>query len=154
MITGKMSDFNRYYSIDPAFEAAHKFYEEYKTQPKEIGEYVLIPDKLKAIVSLNELGDACTKNFEAHRAYADIQVVVKGAERIDWADLDTCGAVVSEEFSKGGDIAFYEDPEFPSAVTLYEDCFMIMFPEDAHKPCVKPCENAQPSTKIIFKVKL
>ena len=51
MISGKMADFNRYYSIDPSFEAAHKFYEEYKAQPKECGEYVVIPDKLKAILS-------------------------------------------------------------------------------------------------------
>ncbi len=154
MISGKMTDFNRYYSVDPSFEAAHKFYNEFVAEPKESGEYVIIPDKLKAIVSTNDLGDADTKNFEAHRAYADIQVIVKGTERIDWADLDTCGAVVSEEYSKGGDIAFYEDPEFVSEVTLYEGGFMVMFPEDAHKPCVKPCENAAPATKIVFKVKL
>ena len=154
MISGKISDLKRYYPVNPAFEFISKFLDEYQAQPKESGEYEILPGRLKAIVATNELDDADTKNFEAHRKYADVQVIVKGTERIDWAYLGNCGAMVSEEYSKGGDIAFYEDPEFSSAVTLYEGEFMVMFPEDAHKPCVKPCENAQPATKIVFKVLL
>ncbi len=154
MISGKISDLKRYYPLHPAFEFVSKFMEEYQAEPKDNGEYEILPGRLKAIIATNEMGDAETKKFEAHKKYADVQVIVKGTERIDWADLENCTDMVSEEYSTGGDIAFYNDPEFVSKVILDEGEFMIMFPEDAHKPCVKAGDTADTVKKIVFKVLL
>lgn len=155
MISGKIADLKRYYPLHPAFEFVDKFLQEYMADPKPDGSYEILPGRLTAGIATNEMADAQTKDFEAHKKFADVQVIMKGTERIDWADLDTCTEMVSEEYSKGGDIAFYKDPEFVSKVILDEGEFMIMFPEDAHKPCVKPTADAsQPVTKIVFKVLL
>lgn len=42
----------------------------------------------------------------------------------------------SEEYSKGGDIAFYSGDEH-MRVTLSAGEFLILFPGDAHKPCIR-----------------
>ena len=154
MISGKISDLKRYFSVHPAFEFVGKFMDEYMAEPKADGGYEILPGRLKANISTYETGAAETKKFEAHRKYADVQVIVKGAERIDWADIDSCTDMVSEEYSTGGDIAFYNDPEYVSQVRLNAGEFMVMFPEDAHKPCVNAGEEAQTVTKIVFKVLL
>lgn len=154
MISGKISDLKRYYSVHPAFEFVGKFMEEYMAEPKDDGSYEILPGRLKANISTYETGKAETKKFEAHKKYADVQVVVKGTERIDWADVDSCTDMVSEEYSTVGDIAFYNDPAYVSEVRLGAGEFMVMFPEDAHKPCINAGAESQTVTKIVFKVLL
>ncbi len=154
MISGKIADLKRYYSVHPAMEFIDKFMQEYTADPKPDGGCDIIPGRLKASISSYETGKAEEKLFEAHKKFADVQVVVKGNERIDWADLSVCTDTVSEEYSKGGDIAFYADPKYLSSVTLETGMFMMMFPEDAHKPCVMAGEAPEAVTKIVFKVLL
>ncbi len=154
MVSGKIADLKRYYSLHPAMEFIDKFMQEYMAEPKPDGGYEIIPGRLKATVSSYETGKAEEKRFEAHKKFADVQVIVKGAERIDWADLSVCTDMLSEEYSKGGDIAFYAEPKFLSKVTLKTAMFMVMFPEDAHKPCVMAGNTPEAVTKIVFKVLL
>lgn len=73
--------------------------------------------------------------LEAHRKYADLQAVLEGEERIDWVPLGSLREE-SEEYSKGGDIAFYSGGEH-MRVTLSAGEFLILFPGDAHKPCIR-----------------
>ena len=60
---------------------------------------------------------------------------LEGEERIDWAPLGSLREE-SEEYSKGGDIAFYSGDEH-MRVTLSAGEFLILFPGDAHKPCIR-----------------
>ena len=112
MITGKIEDLKHYYSVCPEFEKVYEFVKEYFASPKADGSYELIPDKLNANIATYMTGAAETKQLEAHRRYADVQIVLKGAERIDWAHISACTDEISEEFSKGGDIGFYADPKY------------------------------------------
>ena len=57
------------------------------------------------------------------------------AHRGDWAPLGSLKEE-SEEYSKGGDIAFYSGDEH-MRVTLSAGEFLILFPGDAHKPCIR-----------------
>ncbi len=154
MISGKIEDLKRYFSLHPTMEFVDKFLAEYSAEPKPDGGYEIIPGRLNANIQSYKTGSAEEKRFEAHRKFADVQVVVKGNERIDWADLSVCTDVISEEYSKGGDIAFYADPKYLSSVTLETGMFMVMFPEDAHKPCVMAGNEPESVTKIVFKVLL
>ncbi len=154
MISGKISDLKRYFSVHPAMEFIDRFMQEYLAEPKPDGSYEIIPGRLKAGISSYETAAAEGKKLEAHKAFADVQVIVKGTERIDWADLSKCTDMVSEEYSKGGDIAFYSDPEYVSSVVLETGMFMVMFPEDAHKPCVMAGDKPEAVTKIVFKILL
>lgn len=154
MIAGKIEDLKTYCSVCPEFENIYDFVKEYFASPKADGSYELIPDKLTANISTYTTGDAATKNLEAHRRYADVQIVLKGAERIDWAHITACTDEISEEFSKGGDIGFYADPEYVSSMVLDAGTFVYLLPEDAHKPCVNAGADSAEVTKVVFKIKL
>lgn len=154
MITGKIDDLKLYYSVCPEFEKVYEFVKEYFENPKPDGSYELIADKLNANIATYCTGAAGTKQLEAHRRYADVQIVLKGAERIDWAHISDCKVELSEEFSKGGDIGFYADPEYVSSILLNAGTFVYLLPEDAHKPCVNAGADSAEVTKVVFKVKL
>lgn len=154
MIVGKIQDLKNYYSVCPEFKNIFDFVTDYFASPKADGSYELIADKLTASIATNTMGDAATKQLEAHRKYADVQVVLKGTERIDWAHISDCTDEISEEFSKGGDIAFYADPACVSSLILDAGMFVYLLPEDAHKPCVMAGDTAEDVTKVVFKIKL
>ena len=90
--------------------------------------------------------------FEAHRKYIDIQFVVKGSEDIYLCDADSIK--VKEDFQPGGDIAFYADCEEYNTAHLNAGDFVIIFPGEAHMPCVAPDENCAEVTKAVAKILL
>lgn len=154
MIVGKIQDLKTYCSVCPELENIFDFVSSYFESPKADGSYELIPDKLSANISTYVTGAADTKKLEAHRRYADVQIVLRGAERIDWAHISACTDEISEEFSKGGDIGFYADPEYISSIVLDAGTFVYLLPEDAHKPCVMAGDKGEEVTKVVFKIKL
>ena len=90
------------------------------------------------------------RQFENHKKYIDLQIVLDGKEEIHWADTASL-KMVSEEFSQGGDIAFYVG-ESMGYVLLGGDQCAILFEEDAHMPNVLhgKSENV---LKVVFKIK-
>ena len=154
MIAGKIEDLKYYYSVCPELEKVYSFVKEYFEAEKPDGSYELIPDKLSANISTYTTFPAEERQLEAHRRYADVQIVLKGAERIDWAHNSDCTVELSEEFSKGGDIGFYADPDYVSSVVLDKGTFIYVLPEDAHKPCVNAGKESAQVTKVVFKIKL
>ncbi len=154
MISGKIEDLKYYYSVCPEFKNVYEFVKEYFEAPKADGSYEIIPDKLSASIATYSTAPAAEKQLEAHRKYADVQVVLKGAERIECAHISDCKVEISEEFSKGGDIGFYADPEYVSSVALDAGMFLYLLPEDAHKPCVNAGADSMQVTKVVFKIKL
>ena len=86
---------------------------------------------------------------EAHRAYADIQVVLEGREKMGVAPLKDMTQEV--EARPEGDIWFYRGPV--DCVTLTPGKFAVLFPQDAHAPCIA-VEAPEKVRKCVFKVKL
>lgn len=81
-----------------------------------------------------EPGDRTTKRFETHVKYADVQYVVSGGESILVAPLD--GLATVEDRLEADDVRFHAEPD-PAAITEYEmgeGDFLLLLPEDAHKP--------------------
>ena len=154
MISGRIEDLKYYYSVCPEFENVYAFVKEYFENEKADGSYELIPDKLTASIATYTTSPAEERQLEAHRRYADVQVVLKGAERIECAHISDCKVELSEEFSKGGDIGFYADPEYVSSIALDKGTFLYLLPEDAHKPCVNAGAESAEVTKVVFKIKL
>ena len=72
--------------------------------------------------------DAC--KIEAHRKYIDIQCVLKGRELFGVADLST--QTLYEDKFEEKDVAFYHGDV--DLLTLRDGDFVIVFPEDAHRP--------------------
>lgn len=75
------------------------------------------------------------KEFEAHKDYVDVQILLKGKENIYVADVADQGFKVTKPYVP--DIMFM-DGEVPSeAISLNEGEFCLLEPKDAHKPCIR-----------------
>lgn len=79
--------------------------------------------------------------WEAHHKYIDLQVLLRGRERIGWMPLERAGR--GGEYNPGGDVRFFDGAADASAViSMEEGLFALFFPEDAHRPC---CADGCPS---------
>ncbi|WP_018610583.1 YhcH/YjgK/YiaL family protein [Uliginosibacterium gangwonense] len=87
---------------------------------------------------------------EAHRQYADVQIVLNGPERYGVAPPDGTLAPTEDRLEEK-DIAFYPDPANESFVDLASGMFTIFYPGEFHRPC---CNVSQTTAlrKIVIKV--
>lgn len=92
----------------------------------EEGMFLLVQD-----ATTREIADS---NPEAHREHADIQIVLKGAERFGFAPADA-GLVALEDRLDSGDIAFYPTPLHEGFIDLVAGQYVIVYPGDLHRPC-------------------
>ena len=88
--------------------------------------------------------------MEAHRDYADIQIVLGGGEEtMGWKATDDCKNVLTP-YNEEKDVEFYED----KADTMFKvgsGQAAVFFPTDAHQPGIAPGMHYR---KIIVKVKV
>ena len=87
---------------------------------------------------------------EAHQVYIDIQCVLSGRENMTVSPLED----MEEEIlpRPEGDIRFYHGP-VRSQVSLVPGMFAVLFPGDAHAPCIAVNEPEQ-CHKVVIKVKV
>ena len=149
MIVTTINKLTDYKEIPYAAEVA-KFIEEFKKGEMNTGRYDICGDDAFAAVSRYDTEPEAERRFENHRKYMDIQVVLDGKEELHWAPVETLSQT-EEEYSKGGDIAFYEG-ESKGYVLLGGDECAVLFENDAHKPNVLH-KTSQNVLKIVFKIR-
>lgn len=88
--------------------------------------------------------------YELHRKYIDLQLVIKGSEYFCWIDEDNLTPV--NEYSLEKDVQKFEG-EDDHFVKINQDMFYICFPWDAHKAVVHPEEPTE-YTKVVMKIKI
>ncbi len=149
MIVTTMDKLTQYEEI-PYAQKILDFYNDFiKTDMKE-GRYDIIGDDLFAAVSRYDTQPNIDRQFENHKKYIDLQIVLEGSEEIHWADTDTL-TMVTEEYSKGGDIAFYIGDSMGYVLLGGNQC-VVLFEEDAHMPNVLH-KNSENVLKVVFKIK-
>jgi len=97
-----------------------------------------------------DLRSAADAQFEAHRRYADIQIALQDGEVINCLPLASVKNWLA--FDEEKDIMFSDVCEKGFAVPVNAGEFMILFPQDAHMPCLKGC--AEKTRKVVIKVKM
>ncbi len=90
--------------------------------------------------------------FEAHRRKIDIQMALEGSERIEWAPLK--GQITKTPYDEQTDVEFFEHPEgaLPAGADMRPGMFMILFPEDAHMPALRPTDGTPRVRKVVVKL--
>lgn len=87
--------------------------------------------------------------FEAHRNYADMQLGISGSEVLEWAALEDMQNAAAYDAEK--DIQLFDcAPEKMLALPISEGWFVIVYPQDAHKPLMRLHDDR--SRKAIFKI--
>ena len=87
--------------------------------------------------------------WEAHRQYADLQYVVRGAERMGYMHLTN--AREREPYDAARDVAFFEPGD--DYVTVHAGMVAIFLPQDVHAPC-GAAGTPKAVKKIVVKVAL
>ncbi|MEI6386303.1 MAG: YhcH/YjgK/YiaL family protein [Spirochaetota bacterium] len=92
---------------------------------------------LQIMVSAPSLAEASALPFETHRRNIDLQVVLEGHEAYECARIEDCR--LSRAYEDKDDAALYESEAASShRIVLGPGDAVIFFPEDAHKPKIKP----------------
>ncbi len=149
MIIDKISEAKKYFSVHPSFEKAFKALEaiDDNTPNDRIG-----VDGDNIFINLsdytNKNVDDCL--FESHKKYIDIQFVLKGSEIIDVCDADNL--TYTDNRLETDDIAFFENTDIFSSAYLEEGMFLVLFPGEAHRPCVAPDGKGVKVRKAVAKI--
>jgi biofilm protein TabA len=90
------------------------------------------PGGIKVMVSTYATKARDDRMFESHRAFIDIQYLVRGREVIRWVPVK--GLPVNSAYDEKKDIALYKYPGEGISIAMKKGVFAIFFPEDAHNP--------------------
>lgn len=152
MIVDRIDQLERYIAVLPGLDKAAAFVQDFWRNPRADGRYEIDGERIFANVSTYDTKDRDGAQFESHRKYVDLQAVICGEEAIGWAPLTDALTVTKEEFSKGGDIAYYTGETVIDTV-LPAGTFALLLPQDAHMPCLYTGKERK-VTKIIVKIAL
>lgn len=148
MIFDTLNNIKNYEGLGRVYTAL-KFLADTDFNQMELGRYELDGDNIYYMVQSYDT-DPDKTIAEAHKKYIDIQFMVKGEELIGVAPIE-CEKRETEVIPEN-DVWFYECKTEP--ITLIENSFMVLYPNDLHCPGV--ATNGQPLTcrKVVVKVKV
>jgi biofilm protein TabA len=150
MIIDTLQNASRYFSVHPLFTKAFEYIQKTDLDTVEPGKYEIDGENLKGIFSNKKgmtAGESAAK-FECHNKHIDIQVCIKGVEKIGWKPRENC---YSENgvYNAEKDVQFYSDAP-GMFFQLTNGQFVIFFPEDVHAPMI----GEEEIKKLVIKVKL
>ena len=121
-----------------------------KFDEMELGKHV-INDDLFILLQSYETKTSEEARYEAHKNYVDIQYIIEGTEAIYVAPI-----TIMEEtapYSPEKDVVFYNDIDQAAAAVLTSGGYAVLYPADAHKPCVM-VDGPATVKKIVGKVRI
>ncbi len=89
--------------------------------------------------------------WEAHRKYADIQIVVSGCECMGYTAVR--GLVTNQPYDGTKDIEFFAG-DAANLCLVNSGMFAVFFPQDAHMPNIAVNNQSEVDKKLIVKVLL
>lgn len=113
-----------------------------------LGRYEIEETEIYAVVSQYNTRSVEESKWEAHKKYADLQIVLDGTENIFVSDIASV---------KIGE--YHEDTDYlecngasENAVKMNTEYGLLLMPQDAHMPGI--CVNEEPSyvKKCVFKI--
>lgn len=131
------------------WEAVANFFKNSDLLALPLGRHEITPCGVFAIVQ--EYETKTESVFEAHRKYIDIQCVVAGEEYIYVADISKVSEPLAD-FDEQKDIEFFRYADGFEEVLADKDNFVVLFPKDAHQPCMAVDGKPGKIRKVVVKV--
>jgi YhcH/YjgK/YiaL family protein len=152
MITSTLSQLHWYKIISPNFEKAIHYALTTDFGAMKTGKYEVDGDNVFVIVNEYTTRPISECNSESHRDYADIQIMISGAERFGYTPLTD--QPETTPYNPEKDFALYSIPEEAlNYITLPAGQFIIFFPSDIHQPEVY-LHQPDVVKKVVIKVGL
>lgn len=149
MIQDTLAQAARYEALSPRFAMAFDFLRQVDGT-QALGRHDLDGDNVFALVQTYTTKPQEKALFEAHRKYIDVQFIHSGRETILWAPL----AAMKEEtmaFDESKDAALWKLVPDMTPLHMGPGHFAILYPQDAHAPCVE-WETPEAVFKVVVKV--
>jgi biofilm protein TabA len=143
------AEFARQYQLNKNYwDEAFAFLKSHDLDTMAVGKYVIDGDNVYATITENPTKNMDSAKWESHRNYLDLQMVIKGEEKIGVGDIKKLNVIMPYDASK--DLANYSgEGNFYTAVP---GTFFLFFPSDAHRPNITTNGN-KPDKKIVIKIR-
>ena len=149
MIKDKLENAKIYYSLSERIKKGLTWLNENNLNELADGRYELDGDLLFA--SIQTYNTKLDAKYEAHRNYIDIQYMIDGCEKIGIRNLSDCKSVI--EYDSERDLEFFVDINAKEEyLSLKTGEFMILYPQDAHKPSIAIDNYSKKVKKVVVKV--
>lgn len=131
MILDTLDNIELYKNLSPDIYAGLKYLKNISPDI-ECGVYP-INENVKVIISEYDTIAVFERGYEAHKHVIDIQLPLRGLERVKWSTIRSMD--VNIPYEEENDRTFYKNPIAQSThVDIGNGIFAIMFPEDGHSP--------------------
>jgi YhcH/YjgK/YiaL family protein len=150
MILDIIKNYKHYEKMSPLIAKALQIAAQTDFEKLQDGKYEVDGDKLFYIVQRYKTKSSADK-IEAHRKYIDIQLMVKGEERIGYAPAN--GLKQAVEYDGEKEVEFFQVPKNITFLNMTKGYFAIFCPSDAHMPGCQINELGD-VIKVVFKVKV
>ncbi len=151
MILDTIDNTRLYVCLHPLFAKAFEILKDKSLPKKEDGKYAVDGENIYYTIQRYTTKPLTEGKLEAHHNYIDIQFVLSGREILGYAPLKALK--IAEEYNSAKDIAFYENPNELTKITLEPGLFCILFPDDAHLPC-RQLDGPDEVIKAVIKIKI
>jgi YhcH/YjgK/YiaL family protein len=149
MIVDQLIHCDIYKSLSKNFSKAFEFLKKENLHQLETGKHVIDGDEIYMMVSEYETKLLSDGRWEAHKKYADIQLLLSGEELIGFAPAGE-GKII-QEYNPDKDIMFLDvSGEY---INLTPGRFAVFLPHDAHQPGIT-VNRRQQVKKIVIKVRV
>ncbi len=148
MIVDKIANAFLYYSVNPGLEKVFKYLQKEDLVNIRPGKYKINGSESEVIIQEYTTKNPKEVEWESHKFHIDVQYLIWGVERIGYAPID--GMEPIKEYNEASDKLILNGTN-GDFITLKEDLFVVMFPEDAHQPRVAAGEPMLVK-KIIIKI--
>ena len=147
MIIDRIERMQQYTRNVPELYEAVKFAERVRKENLPAGKYNM--ENGFALVQEGITRSFDEGDFEAHRKYLDVQIIISGCEYVEYADIKDLKVIVPYDDEK--DLALMNGSGNPILIT--QDMFYLLYPGDGHKPC---CHAETPFNykKVLVKIRI
>jgi YhcH/YjgK/YiaL family protein len=134
------------YHRNPAlWDAAFAFLRDHNLDTMSEGKYPIVGEQVFASITQAPSHNIEDVKWESHRAYTDLQYIIKGKELIGIADAST--ATVTKPYTP--DVMNYTAEG--KYYTAEQGKFFLFFPNNAHRPTIK-VDGYDVVKKIVIKI--
>ncbi len=150
------NDFNKLKNINDknilGWNEAIRFIEKIQKNPKiEDGKYLIAEENVYANIESYQTRHMEQTRYESHQDYIDIQYMIDGQEEI--AVTDVAELSIDMPYDSRRDVTFYKDFFGGKKYLLKDGDFLVLFPEDAHRPCIAVNDECTQVKKMVIKVR-
>lgn len=151
MIKNSLKYTKNYYNLSEKIKLGLEFLETHDLKAMENGKYEILGEDVYINIQEYTSKPETDGKWEAHRKYIDIQVLIKGSEKIGVGEIQDF--TTTEAYDEEKDVEFLTTNSSQQFITMRENDYIILYPYDVHMPQIS-IDKPTAVKKAVVKVSL